>query len=145
MNGFTIGKAIVSTPVASTPATSTPVAKPDAINRAVAISAVGASISAAEPDVIEPALTVSASGTSTPAEAVFRQDSTTAAYVVNVFEGDFSLVEAAGGTEAAYQGLPYIEQGFWSELSGAPEAATTTPDASPTIEEDEIIRQKRKK
>lgn len=54
----------------------------------------------------------------TPAQAAFNSDFTEGPGQSDVFGTDFSLVEAAGGAEAAYTGLNYVFQDFWEFLEG---------------------------
>lgn len=52
----------------------------------------------------------------TPAQAAFNIDFTEGPAQSDVFGTDFSLVETAGGAEAAYTGLSYVFQDFWEFL-----------------------------
>lgn len=53
----------------------------------------------------------------TPAQAAFLTDLTEGAAPIDVFGGDYSVVEIAEGAEVAYNGLAYIFEDFWQPFS----------------------------
>jgi len=52
----------------------------------------------------------------TPAAAAFCSDIRECPVVVDVFGTDYSLVEAGGGSEGAYQESPFVTENFWEQL-----------------------------
>ncbi|MFP6735879.1 MAG: hypothetical protein VB959_18835, partial [Rhodospirillales bacterium] len=78
---------------------------------------IGVDESDLDPDVLPEFKLSGSSGPATsPAQAVFRTNTTLSAFTVNVFEVDFGLVEAGGGAEGEYAGLPFFTEGFWESF-----------------------------